>query len=229
MEYVMKDLLKKYRHGWILLYFFPYCAWFIYLETAKFDFYEIRCSVDDYIPSIDLFVIPYLLWFVYVALTVSVFFFTDRTDFYRCTAFLFIGMTICLTIFTLFPSTFDRGEEFSDATICGFLVRLIHRIDSNTNVFPSIHCFNSIVCTITYLKSNTFRTTKNSTKKQKSRNRMVKAASAILTVLICLSTVFIKQHSVLDFFGASALALIMYPFIYKISWKRKNALEPSVK
>jgi membrane-associated phospholipid phosphatase len=39
-------------------------------------------------------------------------------------------------------------------------------------------------------------------------------SSLVLTVLICLSTVFLKQHSVLDIFGALALSAILYAVVY---------------
>jgi len=36
----------------------------------------------------------------------------------------------------------------------------------------------------------------------------------ILTVLICMSTVFLKQHSILDVFGGLLLSLILYTVVY---------------
>ena len=39
--------------------------------------------------------------------------------------------------------------------------------------------------------------------------------------------VFIKQHSVLDMFGAIILSACMYPFIYSYSYKRNTSKEDS--
>ena len=36
----------------------------------------------------------------------------------------------------------------------------------------------------------------------------------VLTVLICMSTVFLKQHSILDVFGGIILSVIMYTLVY---------------
>lgn len=216
----MKKWLKEHSHCWILSYFFVYCIWFFSLERLDQDFHHIRCALDDHIPTLEIFVIPYLLWFVYIAATVLLFLFTDKTDFLHCTAFLFIGMSISLLVFTLYPSEFDRGPALADNNIFAYLVNLIHRIDSNTNVFPSIHCFNSIACTIVYIKSNTFRTTAQTPKKRRQMNFFVKCSSTVLTILICLSTMFIKQHSFLDFTASVVLSIIMYILVYLIPWRK---------
>ena len=44
--------------------------------------------------------------------------------------------------------------------------------------------------------------------------KILKAGSFVLMVLICLSTVFLKQHSVLDGIYAVILAFILYILIY---------------
>ena len=41
--------------------------------------------------------------------------------------------------------------------------------------------------------------------------KSVKAASWILCIAICLSTVFLKQHSVIDIFWAVVMSVILYP------------------
>ncbi len=44
--------------------------------------------------------------------------------------------------------------------------------------------------------------------------RWVRRISFVIMVAICLSTVFLKQHSVADVTGALALAYVMYQFVY---------------
>jgi membrane-associated phospholipid phosphatase len=43
----------------------------------------------------------------------------------------------------------------------------------------------------------------------------VRVTVIILSILICLSTLFIKQHSVLDLFGGIALYIPVYRLVYK--------------
>jgi len=203
-----KQLLKQYRHGVILVYFFFYMIWFTYLErTVTTKFTPVHSRLDDYIPFMEIFIIPYLLWFIYIFITVAYFFFTSKEDFYRCCAFLFIGMTICLTIYTIWPNghylrvdldTLGRSNIFTR------MLSLIYGIDTATNVCPSIHVYNSIGAMIAIRKSVRLKDIK-----------WLQVSVFILTVLISMSTVFLKQHSILDVFGAIALSLVMYPIAYK--------------
>ena len=104
MRGIMNKLIKKYSHAWVLLYAFLYMPWFLWLErTVKTDFSVIHIELDDKIPFMEIFVIPYFLWFAYIFVTVAYFFFRDRSEFYRCTAYLFGGMTVCLLIYTIYP------------------------------------------------------------------------------------------------------------------------------
>lgn len=210
---MLKDMIFKYRHGVILSYFFIYIIWFTYLErniTTKFT--PIYSKLDSLIPFNELFIIPYYIWFAYIAVTVSYFFLTSKTDFYKCCANLFIGMTICLIIYTVFPNghylrvdldSLGRSNIFID------LLAKIYSIDTATNVFPSIHVFNSVAAMIAINKSEKLHPIK-----------WLQAIVFILTVLICLSTVFLKQHSAMDIFGALVLNIIMYVIVYVPSWNK---------
>ena len=85
-----------------------------------------------------------------------------------------------------------------------FWLRFIYGADKPTNVFPSIHVFNSIGCAIALIKSKKFKD-----------NKPMHIFAIISAVLITLSTMFIKQHSVMDAVAASIIAYILYQLIYK--------------
>ena len=203
----MKELIKKYRHAWVLLYILIYMPWFTLLErTVTTDFTVIHMKLDDYIPFAEIFVIPYFLWFAYIFLTVAYFFFTDRSEFYHCAAYLFIGMTICLTIYTLFPNGHDLRPNLAAVdrdNVFIHLMRWLYSTDTCTNVCPSIHAFNSIGACIAIYKSDRLK-----------KKRGLRIGTLILTVLICMSTVFLKQHSLFDVICACLLAVIMYVLVY---------------
>ena len=49
--FVFRKYYEKYKHLWILLYFFVYMAWFNYLKkTVTTHFHVIHVPIDDYIP-----------------------------------------------------------------------------------------------------------------------------------------------------------------------------------
>ncbi len=201
----MKKLLKKYGHICVMSYGLVYMPWFLYLEKEVVrDYHVMHVGLDDYIPFNEYFVIPYLLWFLYIALAVGYFFFTSRQDYYRLCSFLFTGMTICLLICTFFPNGTDlRPKVEADENFCSWLVSLIHRADTSTNVFPSIHVYNSVGVHCSIMNSPVLK-----------EKKWLCRTSFVLAVLICLSTVFLKQHSVVDLVGALILAYVMYPLVY---------------
>ena len=213
----MKQFFKKYGHLWILSYGFIYLPWFFHLEKTITKHYHIMHSkLDDLIPFNEFFIIPYLLWFVYVAAAIVWFFFTNREDYYRLCAFLFTGMTLSLLICTLFPNGTDlRPVVDPEKNICSYLVALLHKADTCTNVFPSIHVYNSIGTHIAIMKSERLRS-----------HRVIRSASFVLMISICMATVFLKQHSVLDVMGALLLAAAVYPFAYSGSTQSERKTEP---
>ena len=201
----IKELFDKYHHAWVFLYGFIYMPWFSWLEKhVTSNYFVIHSVFDDYITFIEIFIIPYLLWFVYVSGTVLYFFFTDKQGFYRICTLLITGMTLFLIICTIFPnglnlrpSTFARDNIFVD------LVRFIYRADTSTNVLPSLHVYNSIGCYIAIRNSQKLR-----------QYKWVQNGSLVLTVSIVLSTMFLKQHSVVDVIAAIVMIYFIYQFVY---------------
>jgi membrane-associated phospholipid phosphatase len=121
-------------------------------------------------------------------------------------------MTVCLVIYTFWPNGHYLRvnlDSLGRKNIFITVLSRLYRVDTATNVFPSIHVFNSVGALIAINKN--------------SRLRQIKWLQwfvFVLTVLISLSTVFLKQHSVLDVFGALALNVIMYVIVYVPSWEK---------
>ena len=201
----MKNLLKKYVHIWACGYILLYLPYFFWLESVVTDNYKImHVALDDMIPFCEYFIIPYIIWFFYVSGAVLYFFLTSKPDYYRLCAFLFIGMTISMLICTIYPNGTDlRVEVDPDKSIFCYLVQKIHDSDTPANVFPSIHVYNSLGAHISVMNSERWKNCK-----------WVRRCSFIIMVAICLSTVFLKQHSVVDVTGAMVLAYVMYLFVY---------------
>lgn len=202
----LKIFIKKYRHAWVLLYGFIYMPWFMWLEQrTNVHYFLIHSPIDNYIPFVEYFIVPYLLWFAFIIATAGYFFFTDKQGFYRMAAFLITGMTFFLILCTIFPNGLNlRPTTFARDNIFVDLVKYVYATDTPTNVLPSIHVFNSIGACIAIAHSDTLR----------KKHRKIQYGSYVLAVLIIMSTVFLKQHSVTDVIAALALACIVYPFVY---------------
>ena len=146
---------QKYKHGLLLLYFLIYLPWFQYLEKkVTVHFNVIHMAIDDYIPFIEFFVIPYFLWFFYIAFAMAYFFLHSTTDWYKLCAFLFTGMTVFLIFSTIYPNgQYLRPTTFARDNICVDLVKWLYATDTPTNLFPSIHVYNSLGVHIAIINS----------------------------------------------------------------------------
>ncbi len=161
--------------------------------------------MDDYIPFVEYFIVPYLLWFAYVFFVWVYLLFKDREMFRKLSIFLFSGMFFSLFVCTIYPNGTDfRPVINPEKNIFTYLVYHLYGIDTPTNVLPSIHVFNSIAIHIAILKSKRF-----------DNRPVIKFASLILCILICLATVFLKQHSSVDVIAAGFLAYVVYGIVYE--------------
>lgn len=202
----MKKYYEKYKHAIPLcIYAAIYLIWFTYLEkTVKRPANLIHMKLDDSIPFCEIFIIPYFLWFAYVAVTVVYFFFKDKPGYYRICTFLFTGMTVFLVISTLWPNGHHlRPGIMPRDNIFTSLTAHLYRVDTPTNLWPSIHVYNSLGAHFAVLKSPKLR-----------KKPVICAGSLVLCVSIILSTMFIKQHSVFDVLTALTMGAVMYIAVY---------------
>lgn len=203
----IKHLYHKYHHAIpLLLYGLLYGIWFRYLEqTVTRDYQVIHMPLDDYIPFCELFIIPYFLWFLYIAVVIAYFFFKDKNDYYKVCIFLAVGMTVFLVISTLFPNGHHlRPALMPRDNLFTRLTAHLYSIDTPTNLWPSIHVYNSLGAHLAIAKSRHF-----------ANKKWIRRGSLILCISIILSTVFLKQHSVFDVLTAFIMAAGMYGLVYR--------------
>lgn len=216
----MKQLLKKggvlrssLQYWWTALYLPVYMVFFVLAEEyTKDNFQIINIPFDDRIPFIEWFIFPYYVWFPFMAFVFLWFFFRDKSEYIRMFGLLSAGMTLFLIISFVWPNGLDlRPEVLPRDNIATRLVAGLYATDTPTNVFPSIHVYNTLGGLIAIWHS-----------KRSGLPVGVKWAATVLGVSIILATVFLKQHSILDGLAAFVLAGLMYALIYRGTAK-KNA------
>lgn len=200
----MKSFFMKYKHGLFFLYMFLYFPWFRYVEKkVTTEFHEIYMPLDDMIPFCEFFIIPYLLWFVYVAGFCLFFFFKDAGEFTRLCIFLGVGMTLFLIISTVYPNGhYLRPDTFSRDNLFVDTVQMLYGADTATNILPSIHVYNTLAITSAIRYSKYLR------------KHWIQISAFVLTILIILATVFLKQHSVWDVIAGIGLAALLWLLLY---------------
>lgn len=205
------DILGKIfqrKHVWIVfVYAALYMLGFGILEkTVVRGYHVIHMAVDDWIPFCEYFIVPYTLWFFYIAATVLFFAFFNKNvkEYWQLVLSLGIGMTLFLLISWLYPNGQDlRPVVFERENVFVDLVRQLYRVDTPTNIFPSIHVFNSVAVFIAIDKCRALQ-----------KYRVLRKSALVLSILIVLSTMFLKQHSVFDVMCALALNAAVYTLLY---------------
>lgn len=203
----IKNFIKEYPHCWVFLYAFIYLPGFYFVEhMTDITYNMIHSPLDDLIPFCEYFVIPYYIWFPYMLVVFLYIFFTSKKEFYQVATLIISGMTLFLIVSYIYPNAHGlRPETFANDNIFTQLVAFTYTIDTPTNILPSIHVYNSIACHIGVMKSEKLR-----------NNKVIRGLSLIVSVSIVLSTVFIKQHSIIDGILAGILIIIMYVLIYVV-------------
>ena len=154
--------------------------------------HNIESNLDLRLPFLPQFLIIYFGCYIFWAANYILAARQDREEVYRFFTADFISRCVCLVIFLAYPTTNTRpvieGSGFWD-----LLAGWLYSIDAADNLFPSIHCLVSWFCFL-------------AVKGQKKIPIWYKAVSFILAVLVFLSTLFTKQHVIVDVAGGIFLA-----------------------
>lgn len=219
-QFKIKNLIVEYSALVIMVtYMIIYLLTFYELEHRAVAYHVISFGVDAYIPFCEYFVIPYFLWFPYVAFSVVTLCLFDKEEAWKLVTFLIAGMTVFLIISAVFPNGHHlRPKTFERDNIFVMMVKRLYRIDTSTNVVPSIHVYNTIGVMIACYR----------TKLLKNR-KLIKLLLYLLGVSIILSTVFLKQHSMLDVMCGGILSAAFYSFSFKTSIQKVSTASEHVK
>lgn len=160
---------------------------------------------DRLIPFCEWFVIPYCLWYPLLA-AVGVWLWLRRpAAFRRYMAFLAVSFLLSEGIWYLLPSIQNlRPVPLPRNNLLTAVVAGLYRIDTPTNVFPSVHVVGAVGAALAVRDGTGGRSA-------------LGYAAGVLAVLICLSTVFIKQHALADVAGGLVLSLLVGVPIYRRS------------
>ena len=201
--------LRKNPHAWLMAYWVFYLVGFFSLEQLDPEYTIIHCFIDDWIPFNEWFVIPYCLWYLWMPGAMLYLFFKDKADYCRLCFIMFVGMTVAMLCYLVWPNGLDLREPITHHNVLCQLVELLRSIDTPTNVCPSIHISSTTSIAIVGLRSKLFR-----------ENRPVKALIWCVTILITLSTLFLRQHSVIDVAAGAVLSLVLAIPAYRINWQK---------
>lgn len=200
----------EFRHLYLLLYW-PFLGILFYMAervVSRRVFHVMWCPLDDLIPLCEWFMIPYMFWFVFLVGMHLYLLLTDTPAFRRMMHFIIFTYSAALLVFLFYPTVQHlRPREFPRDNFLTQFIADFYRFDTNTNVCPSLHCVGSMA--VVFASWDT------------EKLRRFRPAITVTGLLISISTVFVKQHSILDVFWGMVLSLAAYRAVYILPKKGK--------
>ncbi len=203
-----KSLIKKILYVIVTLlpmaiYMVVYMPTFFWVESLDHggNFHIIHTAVDDMIPVIEVFIIPYALWLPYLCAGMIAIAIRTRTVSRKTSYMLMAGMTLFIIISLVYPNMLELRAAIPDRqNIFIDMISYLHSIDTPTDVLPSLHVYDAIVVA-------------SGLHLAFPEKKGMLAASDLLTLLIVLSTMFIKQHSIIDVISAIVMFIPVFIII----------------
>lgn len=208
--------LGRYQHAKYMLIIPLYMAIF-WLEERYITsgYFVSHMRLDDLIPFEEWFVIPYFLWYPLMLGTGAYLFIKDVEGFKNYMLYIGGGFLLIVIFYAIFPNGQNlRPKTFENPNILTDIVKIIYGRDTNTNVLPSLHVVGTMGAMFALMKSPNLQ------------KWWLHVVNVVLAISICISTVFIKQHSILDVFTGVPLGFVYYFAVYKwlpqMKSKREN-------
>ena len=166
--------------------------------------------LDDLIPFCEWFLIPYVFWYGLIVFSLGYFLLYHVDSFKRLQTYIIITQVLAMAAYILFPTRQDlRPEVLPRDNFLTQCIGYLYALDTNTGVCPSLHVAYSIGIASVWTK-------------EKDACPVWKVFVVAAVVLICLSTMFIKQHSAVDFFAAIPVCLIAEAIVYRDRYFKKK-------
>lgn len=158
--------------------------------------YVQKTHIDNLIPFLKLFILPYVSWYPYVAIFLLVLCFVDKDNYFKLVGSICIGMLTCYLIYFFYP-TYVQRPWVEDKDILDKIVLWVYGRDNPFNCWPSIHVLNAYLVALYTTLSNKL-------------SPSIKSASITVSILIILSTMFVKQHYLSDVAAGLLLGTTVY-------------------
>lgn len=206
--------MKKYMlkiiptYSWVMLTIILIVNYIAYfgsrIFTSGLKHYSLINSLDRKLPFLSFFILFYLLAYLQWIIGFVMIGRGRREVVFQMFIGELIAKGIALVCFILLPTTVKEIrpgiETLGSGGIWNTLTGLIYSMDAADNGFPSIHCLESWVCFRGALKLDKVP-------------RWYVYTMLGMTLLVFASTVFVKQHALVDIVGGVAaveIGLIIY-------------------
>lgn len=195
-EQAMKTHLKNVHPLCYLILFVVTSYIYSIINQSPADAIDVTTRIDEATPFVKEFVIPYLLWYPFIYGMLIYYCFVDRKQYYIALGSMITGKLLCFIVYVFWQTTVPRPDVVGN-DIFSQLVRAIYMHDQPVNCLPSIHVLTTFVLMIVVYK-------------RRENHRWEQAIVTVFGTLIILSTLFTKQHAILDVLAGILVAYGVY-------------------
>ena len=151
-----------------------------------------------------------MFWYALIVISLGYFALYNVDSFKRLQTYIIITQALAMICYIVYPTRQDlRPAEFVNDNFLTRCVGFLYAFDTNTGVCPSLHVAYSLGIASVWTK-------------EKAAHPAWRAFVVFAVVMICLSTMFIKQHSAVDFFAAIPVCMIAEVIVYRDRYFRKK-------
>lgn len=161
-------------------------------RTFGLSWHTSETGIDSYIPYIRIFIIPYVYSFLFWVMGLIVPSKCGKEYYWDYIVGVWIALTIGTITMVIYPTMMDRYAsglyDLAGDGILGKLTKVIYNMDGGqyaTCLFPSFHCLTSMVCVLGVWKKKEF-------------SKGWQLYTWVVSILIFIATVTIKQHYFMD-------------------------------
>ena len=161
------------------------------VEIFEGEPHDVSGKIDSRIPMKPAFLLIYITWFPLIAITPILLYYSDRNVFMIYMAAMAVEIIISVATYLIYPTTFTRPSSDSKA------VKLMRFLSfKQINCAPSMHCSMSYIVIFAAVISGL--------------SPWVIVILAIDGIMIPISTLFTKQHVVIDVLTAIPYAVVAW-------------------
>jgi len=159
---------------------------------------NLTMAIDLKIPLIKEFIVIYNSWYPFILVSILSFMAKEKTLFVESVMAVILGNILALLTFILYQTIVPR-PSITGSDIFSKLLLMTYGVDNPYNGFPSLHVIATVIVVIAMFRSR--------------KKRIYKVASLIFGILILLSTLFVKQHVLLDVYSGIIYGAVVYSIV----------------
>ena len=172
------------------------------LINNSMEHHTLITKIDKIAPILPSFAIIYVGCYIFWAFNYAIAGRMGKNYFYNFLANVVIGYLISGIIFCIYPTYITRPSLDNINGFGKLFMTYVYNTDTPVNLFPSMHCQISWYCFLAVYG-------------HKEINKCYQVVSFIIAILVCISTVVIRQHYFVDIIAGVAIAEITFRLVMR--------------